>query len=352
MSVFAGRQRLGLLAWARNPGRFLDIAGALGIEPRIIDFPRLHARWSAPLRYPIALVLTVAWLVRRRPHVVIVCCPPPFASALVALYSRLFGASYILDAHPGAFGHRDRLWRMFVPLQRRLVAGARATMVTESHLAAVVDEWGGAPLVFHEAPPSIRATQTAGRRGSRPKVLFATVFDPDEPLEAITRAALELKECEVLITGSESRLAHELRERLRSETHVRLTGWLQQSDYLTLAGEADVVVALTTDPHSVMRSAFEAIYLGRPTVLSDTAPLRECFSPSVFVSSTGQSVTEGVRSVLADHDRWLSQAAPRRDTLLERWEQQRMALESVIEGRKRGMAFAPTSESDRYADVD
>jgi glycosyltransferase involved in cell wall biosynthesis len=324
------RENLGLLAWARNPGRFLDIAGALGIQPRIVDFPRLPARWSAPLRYPMALALSGAWLVRRRPRVVIVCCPPPFAAALVALYARLFGASYILDAHPGAFGHRDRLWRMFVPVQRRLVRGARATMVTEPLLGETVTSWGGAPLVFHEAPPPIAASPTARALGSRPKVLFATVFDPDEPLEAITQAACVLTECDVLITGAHSRLAQEFRERLSRLSHVSLTGWLEQGEYLSLAAQSDVIVALTNDPHSVMRSAFEAIYLGRPSVLSDTQTLRECFSPSVFVTHSAEALAGGVRAALRDHSYWLSQADPRRDALLRRWAEQHAALESVI----------------------
>jgi glycosyltransferase involved in cell wall biosynthesis len=324
------REDLGLLAWARNQGRFMDIAGALGVRPRIIDFPRLRTRWSAPLRYPTALALTGAWLVRRRPRVVIVCCPPPFAAALVALYARLFGAGYILDAHPGAFGHRDRLWRLFVPVQRRLVRGARATLVTEPQLGETVRSWGGAPLVFHEAPPPIAVPTAARAPGSRPKVLFATVFDPDEPLEAITQAACVLEECDVLITGAHSRLAREFRECLSRMSHVCLTGWLEQEDYLSLAARADVVVALTNDPHSVMRSAFEAIYLGRPSVLSDTQALRECFSPSVFVTHSGEALAGGVRAALRDHSYWLSQADPRRDALLRRWVEQRAALELVI----------------------
>lgn len=331
MRARAQRDRLGLLAWARNPGRFQDIAAALGIAPRIIDFPRLRARSSAPLRYPMALALSVAWLARRRPRVVIVSCPPPFAAALVALYAKLFGASYVLDAHPGAFGHRDRLWRMFLPMQRRLVAGARATMVTEPRLGETVRSWGGAPLVFHEAPPSVAPVARRGAHAVRPTVLFATVFDPDEPLEAITHAACALSECEVLITGAPQRLAGEFRERLSRAAHVRLTGWLAQADYLALAGAADVVVALTTDPHSVMRSAFEAIYLERPTVLSDTATLRECFSPSVFVDPSGEEVADGVRAVLGELPLWHSRSRSRRQALLLRCAEQRAALESVIE---------------------
>lgn len=346
------RETLGLLAWTRNPGRFLDIANALGIDPRIIDFPRLRARSSAPLRYPVALALSAAWLLRRRPRVVIVSCPPPFAATLVAVYARLFGAGYVLDAHPGAFGHRDGVWRMFVALQRRLVASANATMVTAPELAETVEDWGGVPLVFHEAPPATFSTSREIEPSLPTKVLFATVFDPDEPLEAITEAALELRGCEVLITGSESRLAHDIRLRLSSQPHVRLTGWLEHGEYLTLAGEADVVVALTSDPHSVMRSAFEAIYLGRPTVLSDTETLRACFSPSVFVANTGDSVSEGVRSVLREQAAWLSEAKPRREALMYRWALQQKALVSVIEGALRSSSPESTTFTKGWAHAD
>jgi hypothetical protein len=321
---------LGLIAWTRNPGRLMDLGRVFAVRPKIIGFPRLRSRWSAPIRYALSMVLTVTWLLRTRPKVVIVCCPPPFASALVAIYARISNATFILDAHPGAFGHRDRLWNLFVPLQKLLVSRARVTMVTDPSLAEAVHEWGGRPLVFHEAPPPLSPIRPKDNVAARPKVVFTTIFDPDEPVGTITAAACALAECDVAITGDDARLSHDLRRRLVAEPHVRLTGWLDQSQYLALIATADVVVALTCDPHSVMRSAFEAIYLERPTVLSDTATLRGCFSPSVFVEASPTAVVTGVRSVLADYGSWTAQARTRHDGLVERWAGQRADLESVI----------------------
>lgn len=331
-----------LLAWTRNSGRFTDLGRVLGVTPKVIDFPGLRSKWLVPLRYVLSLALTAAWLLRRRPKVVIVNCPPPFAAALVAVYAKLSGRTFILDAHPGAFGHRDRLWKLFVPLQRPLVRWAATTMVTEPGLAATVTRWGGTPLVFHEAPPPSRPLSRREGPGRRPKVVFTTIFDPDEPLAEIAQAACLLEDCDVFVTGDEWRLQSDIRHTLSAQPHVRLTGWLGQDRYLELVGDADVVVALTCDPHSVMRSAFEAAYLERPTVLSDTATLRACFSPSVFVEHSPETIVGGVRAIVADHVSWRAPAQARHEALMRRWAAQRGELEAAIAqaGRAAGVPSA------------
>lgn len=324
-----GREPLGILAWTRNSGRLNDIGRAFGVQPRTIGFSRLSSRWSAPLRYGLSTVLTIRWLIATRPRAVLVSCPPPFAALIVAAYARMTGARFLLDAHPGAFGHRDRLWAAFVPLQLYLMRHASATMITCPALEAPVEEAGGRPLVFHEAPPQVPGRRHE-RTGARPRVLFATVFDPDEPLQAILECARELDETDIAITGDPARMPVAIEQELRAVPHVRLTGWLSHEEYLSLVLDATVVVALTSDPHSVMRSAFEAICLERPTVLSDTATLRDCFSPSVFVEHSAAELTAGVRRALAEHELWGGRAAARREALLERWAEQQAALSAAI----------------------
>jgi glycosyltransferase involved in cell wall biosynthesis len=328
-SAQAQRGRLGLLAWTRNPGRLADIGRAFGTQPRTIGFSRFTPRWCAPLRYVISILLSVAWLLRVRPRTVIVSCPPPVAALIVAAYARLTRAGFILDAHPGAFGHRDKLWAAFVPVHRYLIRRARVTLVTCPALAKSVTNWGGRPLIFHEAPPAI-ATADHHPGAPRPYVAFATVFDPDEPIEAIVAAARALPDVTLMITGNPARMAPEHQRALRDLPHVRLTGWLSQTEYLELIAGAAVVVALTEDPHSVMRSAFEAVYLERPTVISDTQTLRSYFSPGVFVQNSSEAIVAGVRHALADDDTCAALIARRRALLIARWERQRAALGAAI----------------------
>lgn len=217
-----------------------------------------------------------------------------------------------------------------MPLQRSLVRRARVTMVTEQSLGAIVKSWGGEPLVFHEALPPVHPTKISEQIGDRPMVVFTTIYDSDEPLDAITTAACELKECDVAITGDDARLAKGLRVKLLQASHVHLTGWLDQAQYLALIARADIVIALTSDPYSVMRSAFEASYLRRPTVLSNTATLRSYFSPSVFVENSSFEIVRGVRSIVADYSLWIGRMDARQGVLMRRCEGQLAALESAM----------------------
>ncbi len=169
---------------------------------------------------------------------------------------------------------------------------------------------------------------------ARPKVIFTTIFDPDEPLDAITGAVEELDDFDVAITGDHSRLERTARQKLLSAPHVELTGWLDQSRYLALMNCAEIVVSLTSDPYSVMRTAFEASWLERVTVLSDTATLRAYFSPSIFVENSPAGIAAGVRRAAAQYELWSAQVGARHDVLVRRWEAQRGALESAMLGGK------------------
>jgi hypothetical protein len=323
------RPEIAVCTWARNEGHARDIAGALDAD--FAGFARRGsgARWVAPLRWITASVRMTVWLARRRPRRVVVSNPPIFAPLIGWLYCVVARGVLAIDSHPASFGASGDIWGRFLWLHAFISRRARVTLVAADQYAELATRWGGRPLVLHEPPPTWTVAPPAVP-GPRPRVLFVTVFDADEPIDAIVDAAGALDDCDVVITGDTRRAPAGVVARARK--WVTFSGWLDEERFVGELEKADVVVCLTSSPHAVLRSASEARYAQRVTVMSDQPALREAFAPAVFCTNDAPGIVAGVRQALREHDEWRRRSSDARDQLLNRWDEQRRALERRLLG--------------------
>lgn len=277
------------------------------------------------LRYALSALVTVAYLLWRRPRAVIATNPPVFCALAAYPYCRLTGAPLVLDSHPTAFGAKgNRAASWMLPVSRWLSRRAAATLVTTVEWVEQVEAWGGRALIVHEAPAGLDErvpdTAVAGR------ALFVGVFASDEPVAEVVDAARRLSDHEIQITGRLERAPAELLA--AAPDNVHFVGWLDQRDYRAALRSAGVVVALTTEPTSVMRSAYEAVYAGRPLVVSDWPALRDLFPDAIHVDNRADAIARGIREAteLPDPGR----AVRARARQLDRWDAQLAALSAVI----------------------
>jgi glycosyltransferase involved in cell wall biosynthesis len=317
------------VAWTTRTGRAEELAAALGGVARLFTGGGLKGRATAPLRYVINAAQTARWLLRLRPRAVAVQNPPTPAAYLVAAYARLAGVPLLLDSHPVAFGRKQsRLWGALVPLHRRLARRADLVLVTVEDLAAEVRAWGGRAQLVHEAPP---ATAMAGgeppeRDGVR--VLFVGVFAPDEPVAAVVEAAAAVGEATVAITGDVADAPPGLVE--GAPPNAEFVGFLGPAAYAEALRDADVVMVLTTEPTSVVRAGYEAVYAHRPLIVSDTPVLREVFPHAVHAGPSAPELAAALRRAVAELEALRAIAPRARSEQAERWEGQRRALSEAI----------------------
>jgi hypothetical protein len=66
---------------------------------------------------------------------------------------------------------------------------------------------------------------------------------------------------------------------------------------------------LTTEPTSVVRAGFEAVYAGRPLIVSDWPELRESFPHAVYARDDEAGIARAMGEAVERHAE-LSQAAP------------------------------------------
>ena len=322
------KRPVSFIAWGAVAGRSSEIADAIGGEARCF-FPQGSAhRPPAPVRYVLASIRTVAYLLWRRPRVVVVTNPPIFAAMVAYATARVIGAAVVMDSHPGGFGVQgDRVAARLQWLHRAMGRRVALVLVTGETWSDTVESWGGTAAGVHEAPADWDCP--APTPHARPRVLFAARFAADEDPGAVVGAARQLPGCDFVLTGDVADCPPGVVD--SAPDNVSFVGFLDARSYRAVVADADIVVTLTTEPTSVMRAAYEAVYARRPVVVSDWPVARALFPYAVHTDNDADSLARAIGSMVADYERFTRTVEIARRMQLERWEDQRSALLEAIE---------------------
>ena len=107
------------------------------------------------------------------------------------------------------------------------------------------------------------------------------------------------------------------------------------------------MLALTTEPASVVRAGYEAVYARRPLIVSAWSNLRQIFPYAVHVSNDSDSIVSGLELA---RDRLDELRATTADALREqrqRWDGQLVGMHAALRSEPNGVyarAAAGTSE--------
>lgn len=285
------------VTWQRHAGRAEEISAALGGRALHVHPRALPGRAGTLVRYAQSLVLTAAGLARLRPRATIVTNPPVFPAVVVAAYAALTRTPFLLDSHTSSFGVKgNTVARRLLGVHRWLARRSNGVMVTTQSWVREVESWGARGLVVHEAPPPW--TVSPQPPGGPQRVLFVGVFADDEPVEAVVAAAALLPGVQVAVTGDLAKCPAGLVA--AAPPNVEFVGFLDQSGYRAEVERADVLLALTTEPTSIMRAGYEAVYARRRLVVSDWPALREVFPHAWFTSHDPQALAAALRDALSE----------------------------------------------------
>jgi glycosyltransferase involved in cell wall biosynthesis len=278
-------------------------------------------RWGSAyltiaFKYLSQTIGTLRILFRQRPRVVFVMTPPVIACLPVWLYSMLTGASYVIDAHSAAF--LDRRWRAILFLHRFFSRYAATTTVTNEHLRAVVRGWGASSHIVTDVPVCFAEPEPVTLVG-RCNMTMVSSFTADEPLETFLAAARDVPDVQFYVTGS---YRHADRRVLAmAPSNVTFTGFLSDARYVGQLVASDAVICLTTLNHTMQRGAYEAVYLSRPVITSNTPLLREAFKTgTVHVNNSVEDVARGIRQMRDNLVTYRDQVQHLRREKLQRWE--------------------------------
>jgi glycosyltransferase involved in cell wall biosynthesis len=328
--VSSRRPRVAFLAWTDRTPRADEIAASVGGVAQRFDGYGLRGRATAPLRYVLNGLGTIAWLALRRPRAVATQNPPVFVGLIAWLYGLVARVPVLLDSHPASFGRKDGLWKVMLPVHRFLARRAALVLVTAPELADEVRAWGGRAAEVHEAPVAeLTATPAPDLAdGERPRVFYVGVFAPDEPAAAVIDAARLTPDIDLRVTGDLRRAPAGLVD--GAPENVTFTGFLGPEDYRRELREAHVVMTLTTDPTSVMRSGYEAVYAGRPLVTSEWPVLRSTFPYAVHTEARPEALAAALDEATRRHAELRASTAAALTHQQATWASQHASIEEAI----------------------
>lgn len=290
-----------VLAWTKISARQEDLAHQLSGRVEIV-YPDHRSSKNSVARYLLSAKQTICFL-RRGSYEILIVTAPPVEAALICAVFRRRTKPFLLDSHPGAFGlsgdvHSAKLQAVHRWLWRQ----ATCVLVTTPELARTVQAGGGQALVFHEPPARWQEDKRASilgdaraSTGSR-RVCVPFIFTRDEPVEVLLAAAIHLPDVEFRVTGNPERLPKEI----EIPPNLTLVGFLDSKRFLKELSDSDVVLVLSTEPQSVMRTAYEAIRLGRPLVVSETEATRKYFPYALHTENSGLAVSKAIRALLKE----------------------------------------------------
>ena len=328
------------ISWLPHCRRSDSLAIALGGKSHLVQYLGFKRPWQAIVKYPLQTLDTLIRLSKDKSDLLLVATPPVVAAIPVYIYARIRNIPFVIDAHTGVFD--DSRWRWLMPLSRWLSRAACATIVTNDHLAQIVNSWGAQTVIIGSMPMTFPASQ-AQVFGHSAKVVFINTFSRDEPVEEVLNAAKTIPYIYFEITGDIKRASRSLRE--SAPPNVHFTGWLSDEDYANLLRSAAAVMVLTTRDHTMQRGAYEAMALEKPLITSAWPLLRETFNRgTIHVDNTVAGITVGIETAVRNHR---SLALEMKMLRLERNAEFEVKLNHLIVIVKNHSHFSSHSEHDK-----
>jgi glycosyltransferase involved in cell wall biosynthesis len=304
------------------------LARELGLPIRFVHVTERRGLLVAPYKYLRQAIETVRCLSRERPRTVVVQSPPSLAVPLVALWCRLTGGTYVVDAHSDAMD--SSYWARPRWLHRALARRAAATIVTNQHFADRLGGWGARAIVIRDVPTTFEVGVPWTRDGGF-WVTVVNSFGPDEPLDEILAAAEALPDVRFHVTGALRRARAEVVD--AAPRNVTFTDFLPDDRYYALLASSDAVMCLTTRDHTMQRGACEALSLGVPIITSRWPLLEEYFhAGTVHVSNDAAGIRAGIQRMRAHHDEHRRGIAELQRDQVAEWEVGSSKLHAALAG--------------------
>ena len=136
--------------------------------------------------------------------------------------------------------------------------------------------------------------------------VYVSSFAVDEPFEEIFEVAQLLgPNIKLFWTG---KIPHHHISGINIPENINFTGYLSFEDYYNLIGNADAVLALTTESDCLQSGAYEALGIGIPMVVSDTEALRAYFgNAALYTSHNPDMIAKSIKEIINNNSEYLKE---------------------------------------------
>lgn len=269
------------IAW-ENHRRTRELCNFLEVEPHIFvnNAPRI-------IKHPRFIINTLKTIERHKPKVLIVQNPSILLALVACIGHRIYGYKLMVDFHNAGLIPERRILKGLGRIHRFVQREADISIVTNRFLAKIVEANRGRPFVLPDKLPSPPIPTKVNLKGKYNLMSICT-YGTDEPYRELIDAAKYLKDdIHIYITGNYNKIRPNFIRNVPNS--ITLTGFLSEEEYWNLMFSSDLVIDLTNRDNCLVCGAYEAVAVGTPLLLSDTAALREYFDKGVVYSLNNSS---------------------------------------------------------------
>ena len=127
--------------------------------------------------------------------------------------------------------------------------------------------------------------------------VYISAFAIDEPFDEIFKVAELLSDELILFWTGKRPNSKPLPENVPD--NLKFTGFISFEEYYDLIGNADCILALTTEQDCLQSGAYEALNVGIPMVISDSFALREYFVDSaLYTDHKPESIANNILAAI------------------------------------------------------
>lgn len=315
------------ISWERQR-RSITLSTLLGARYYELNFnlPRV-------LRYLICAFRTFFILLRERDSIVIVQNPSLILAFEAALLKPWFKYRLVIDRHTDIYllGTKQGItYSLLNKVSDFTLRSAELTLVTNPELARVIKHKKGNPRVVPDPIPPLDyvASEDSPREGSF-SILFVASWAADEPIDQACLAARALPDTRWYVSGQPRRSHPAFTE--PTPNNMARTGHLAEDDFYSLMADVDIVIALTTNPATLVCAGHEALALNKPFITGNSTALQHHFQQAaLYCDGSEAGLIRAIVSLRENYVHQLELLATFKKSYLIRWSEDFPQLLSAI----------------------
>lgn len=266
------------------------------------DYLELSGVSNFFFRYITSIWLTAFKIIGNRKSVIIVQNPSLVLAFMSTLLGKLLLTRVVVDRHTDKYLLEDGkglVFRALMFVSNFSIKHASLTIVTNDDLIEKVESLKGKPFILPDPFPEIEQfvrPDNSWSKNDKKKCFVVASWSSDEPLNEIFETASNMPDINVYVSGKPKSEYSELIA--NKPDNLYLTNYLSDIDYYSLMHECDVVLAITTEPATLVCGGYEALALGKPLLTGDSDSLRNYYGDSaVFTDGSVADLMEKIRYI-------------------------------------------------------
>lgn len=263
-----------------------------------IPLHELIVNKSRALKYPVLIWKTLYILLKDKLKIVFVQNPSIVLSFVVVVYAKIYNIKVIVDAHNAGIYPLEGRNAFLNRVAKFIAKNATAVIVSNAHLAKVVNDWGGSSFVMPDPIPDGDHPYKL-ITPDRPYIYFICSWADDEPYHEVIKASQHIpNNLDIYITGNyKKRLSDDDVKSI--PTNVKLLGFLSEQDYVSYFKNSLAALDLTTRDHCLVCGAYEALALEKPCIISDSVINKEIFQKGfLYTKNDSESIANAINKIL------------------------------------------------------